>query len=142
MKEMTPDEYRHFLLDTPRTAKLATVRVDGRPHIAPIWFDLDGDALIFMTGENTVKGKYVRRDPRVVFCIDDDKPPYAFVLFEGTAQIMSPTPEEFLYWSTRIARRYMGAALADSYGKRNAVPGELLIRVVPTHVIAQQGISD
>ncbi len=49
MQDMTPDEYESFLLDRPRTAKLATVRDDGRPHIVPVWFDLDGDGFIFTT---------------------------------------------------------------------------------------------
>ncbi len=46
---MIPDEYESFLLDRPRTAKLATVRDDMRPPIVPVWFDLDGDDFIFTT---------------------------------------------------------------------------------------------
>lgn len=46
MRQMNPAEARAFLLERPRTAKLASVRADGRPHVAPIWFDLDGDTLM------------------------------------------------------------------------------------------------
>jgi predicted pyridoxine 5'-phosphate oxidase superfamily flavin-nucleotide-binding protein len=52
-QQMTNEEYRSFMLDLARTAVLATVRADGRPHAAPIWFDLDGDTLVFTTGEST-----------------------------------------------------------------------------------------
>ncbi|HVO42169.1 MAG TPA: PPOX class F420-dependent oxidoreductase [Aggregatilineales bacterium] len=142
MQDMTPDAYRRFMLEGPRTAKLATVRADGRPHVAPIWFDLDGEILVFTTGEDTVKGKNVRRDPRVNLCVDDDKPPFAYALIEGRAQILASTPAELLYWATRIAGRYMGPDLAEAYGKRNGVPGELLVRVTPTRVLARTGISD
>ena len=142
MQTMTPEEYQHFMVGTAHTAKLATVRADGRPHVAPIWFDLDGDVLVFNTGEDTIKGKNIRRDPRVSFCIDEEKPPFAFVLFDGIAQIVTPTPEELVYWATRIAGRYMGADLARSDGKRNGVPGELLIRVTPTKIVAQTSVSD
>src|SRR6187455_3531301 len=83
MQEMSPAQYRAFLLERPRTAKLATVRADGRPHVAPIWFDLDGDMLVFTTWHTTVKAANLRRDPRVSLCIDDDMPPYAFVIVEG-----------------------------------------------------------
>ncbi len=38
MQSMTPDEYRDFLRAGARTAMVATVRVDGRPHLAPVWF--------------------------------------------------------------------------------------------------------
>ena len=141
-KDMTPAEYRQFMLDTPRTGKLATVRADGRPHVVPVWFDLDGDVLVFTAGETTIKGKAIRRDPRVCICVDDEKPPFSFVVFDVVSEIANPTPEELVYWATRLARRYMGDALAESYGKRNGVPGELLFRVTPTKVLAKKGISD
>ena len=141
MRQMPPEEYRAFLLERPRTAKLATVRADGRPHIAPIWFDLDGDALIFNTGDTTVKAANMRRDARVSLCIDDDTPPFAFVIVEGIATL-SEEPVELLRWATSIAGRYMGADQAAAYGRRNGVPGELLVRVTPTRVVAQTKISD
>ena len=142
MKAMTTDEFKAFMLGTARTGKLATVREDGRPHVAPIWFDMDGDVIVFTTWETTVKGKNILRDGRVSLCVDDDKPPFAYAIVEGLAEIAAPTPEEFLHWATRIAGRYMGAELAESYGKRNAVLGELLIRLTPTRINAQKGISD
>jgi PPOX class probable F420-dependent enzyme len=98
MKRMTPSEWRAFLLSGTRTAKLATVRLDGRPHVAPVWFDLDGNDLIFMTGRDTVKGKNIRRDPRVMICIDDEQPPFAFVFIEGTAVASELSPADLLPW--------------------------------------------
>jgi PPOX class probable F420-dependent enzyme len=142
MENMTKDEYQRFLMDTPRTGKLATVRADGRPHVVPIWFVLDGDILVFSCGSGSVKAQNMRRDARVSLCIDDEKPPFSFVLIDGTTDIQTFTPEEMLPWTTRIARRYMGDALAESYGKRNAVIDELIVRVTPTKVVAQRNISD
>ncbi|NDJ85456.1 MAG: PPOX class F420-dependent oxidoreductase [Chloroflexi bacterium] len=139
---MAPEEYRSFMTDVARTGKLATVRAGGRPHVAPIWFDMDGDALIFMTYEKSVKGKNILRDGRVSICVDDDKPPFSFVVVEGQAEILSPSPEEFLEWSTRIGGRYMGPDQAEAFGRRNAVPGELLLRVQPTKIIARHGVAD
>jgi PPOX class probable F420-dependent enzyme len=141
MRQLTPSEARAFLLERPRTAKLASVRADGRPHVAPVWFDLDGDALVFTTWHTTVKAANIRRDPRVSLCVDDDDPPFAFVLVEGVATL-SDDLKELQRWATRIAGRYMGADLAESYGRRNGVPGELLVRVTPTKIVAQAAISD
>jgi len=142
MQEMTPAEYRRFMLDTVRTGKLATVRADGSPHVTPIWFDMEGDDLIFTTWEHSVKAANIRRDPRVNLCVDDEKPPFAYVMVEGTAAIVTPPLDEMLRWTTRIAGRYMGQALAEAYGKRNAVEGELLIRLTPRKIIARKGIAD
>ncbi len=141
MREMTNEEYREFMLGKARTASLATVRADGRPHVAPVWFDLDGDTLLFMTGESTVKGRNLRHEPRVSLCVDDEQPPFAFVLLEGTVELADNDPD-MLYWATRIGGRYMGEEQAELFGRRNAVPGELLVRVTPTKVIAQKNVAD
>jgi PPOX class probable F420-dependent enzyme len=141
MQKMTPDEYRSFLLHRTRTAKLATVRADGRPHVAPVWFVMDGDNVIFTTWHATVKAMNLRRDPRVCLCVDDEAPPFSFVQIEGTATL-SEDLDDLRHWATRIAGRYMGADQAEAYGRRNGVPGELLVRVAPTKILAQKNIAD
>ncbi|CAN5836611.1 PPOX class F420-dependent oxidoreductase [soil metagenome] len=141
MRDMNDTERREFLLSTARTASLATVRRDGRPHVAPIWFDLDGDTVVFTTGDNTVKARNIRHDARVSLCVDDEEPPFAFVLVEGVAELLDNAPD-LRYWATRIGGRYMGEELADSYGARNSVEGELLVRVWTANVVAQRNIAD
>lgn len=141
MRQMSPEEYRTFLIERPRTASLATIRADGRPHVAPIWFELDGDDLIFTTWHTSIKGQNLRRDPRVSLCVDEETPPFAFVLFEGTATI-SEDLDKLRVWATRIAARYMGSDQAEDYGQRNGVAGELLVRVTPTKIVAQAGVAD
>ena len=81
-----PGWWREFILASPaRTAKLAVVRADGSPHVAPVWADLDGDQVVFMTSADTIKGKAIVRDPRVSLCWDDERPPFSFVSIAGTA---------------------------------------------------------
>lgn len=141
MDTITP-EVRAFLLDAARTGKIATVRADGRPHIAPIWFDLDeNNNVYFNTGAATVKGKNMRRDPRIALCVDDERPPYAFAVLEGTVTFVEDS-EALLRWATSIAGRYMGEDKAEAYGKRNAVEGELLVRFTVTRVLFQKDVAD
>ncbi|MFJ3214877.1 PPOX class F420-dependent oxidoreductase [Kitasatospora sp. NPDC086801] len=137
---MTDDQWRVFLAEGTRTAKLATTRADGRPHVAPVWFLLDGDDLVFNTGAGTVKGRNLARDGRVMLCVDDDRPPFAYVLVQGTARL-SEDLGEVRAWATRIAARYMGADVAEQYGARNGVPGELLVRVKIEKVSAEHGVA-
>jgi hypothetical protein len=143
MQVMNEEEWRAFLTaEPPHTGKLGTVRKDGRPHVAPIWFDLDDDgSIVFTTGAETLKGKSIARDPRVCLCVDDERPPFSFVIVEGKVDI-SDELDEVLVWATRIGGRYMGAENAEAYGRRNAVPGELLVRLRPAHVVARAGIAD
>ncbi len=140
MPEMTADEYKSFLERGTRTAKLATVRKDGRPHVVPIWFVLDGDVLIFTTARNSVKGQAILRDGRVSLCVDDEEPPFAFALIKGTATATDGA-EDLLHWATRIAARYVGEEQAEDFGCRNAVEGELLVRITPTKVVAENDVA-
>lgn len=131
---MSKQRAYEFLAEGTRTGKVATVRADGRPHVAPIWFVVDGDDLVFMTGADTVKGKSLRRDPRAALSVDFQEPPFAFVTAEGTVQIESD-PVAMLPLSIAIAARYMGADKGDEFGRRNAVEGELLLRLTPSSIV-------
>jgi PPOX class probable F420-dependent enzyme len=140
-EKMTEDGWRSFLSEGTRTAKLSTVRADGSPHTAPVWFVLDGDDIVFTTGEGTVKGRNLARDGRAALCVDDERPPYAFVVIQGRAEL-SDDLETMKRWATRIGGRYMGEDVAERFGARNAVPGELLVRLRIEKVVALSGIAD
>lgn len=140
-QKMTDEQWRAFVSAGTRTGKLATVRADGAPHIAPIWFVLDGDDLVFNTGRDTVKGRNLARDPRASLCVDDDQPPFSFVVCEGSVRL-SEDPAELLEWATRIAGRYMGAERAEDFGRRNGVPGELVVRLRVEKVVALADLAD
>ncbi|WP_330341443.1 PPOX class F420-dependent oxidoreductase [Streptomyces sp. NBC_00557] len=139
-QKMTDEEWRAFVSHGTRTGKLSTVRADGSPHVAPIWFLLDGDELVFNTGKESVKGRNLARDGRVALCVDDDRPPFHFVVLNGRARL-SEDLAELRHWATRIAARYMGEDLAEEYGARNGVPGELLVRVPVDQVVAVKDLA-
>ena len=138
---MTDDQRRSFLLDGTRTGILATTRADGSPHAAPVWFTLDGDDVIFTTGADTVKGGNLRRDGRAVIVVDESTPPFDFVIVQGSVEL-SEDMDELLRWATVLGGRYMGTDVAEAFGRRNAVPGELLVRLRPSKIIALAGIAD
>ena len=90
--------WREFVSALPaRTAKLAVVRKDGSPHVAPVWVDIEGDEIVFMTSADTIKGKAILRDPRVCLVWDDEVPPFSFVIVAGIATMR---PEA---WPGRVA---------------------------------------
>ncbi|QXE33188.1 PPOX class F420-dependent oxidoreductase [Streptomyces sp. GMY02] len=138
--QMNKDEWRTFVSKGTRTGKLSTVRADGSPHIAPVWFVLDGEDLVFNTGRETVKGRNLLREGRAALCVDDERPPFAFVVIQGRAEI-DEDPGQLRAWATRIAARYMGEDRAEEYGERNGVPGELLVRLRPDKVSAYASVA-
>ena len=138
---MGPDEIREFLAHGTRTGKLAVLTPSGHPHVMPIWFVLDEDDIVFNTGAKTVKGKHILGDGRVSLAVDDERPPFAYVHIRGTATA-EDNPPDMLEWATRIGARYMGEDRAEEFGRRNGVPGELLVRLTPERVIAERGVAD
>jgi PPOX class probable F420-dependent enzyme len=139
MASISDPAIRAFLSHGTRTGKLGFTARDGRPLVAPIWFLLSGEGddteILFNTGSDTAKGKAIARDPRLVLCVDLEEPPFAFVQVQGIAEV-TEDPDELLSSSTALAARYMGAERAEEFGRRNAVPGELLVRLRPTKVVA------
>lgn len=137
--DLTP-EVVEFLSTGTRTGMLGYLARDGRPLVAPVWFVVDGAALVFNTGRETAKGRALQRDSRVVITVDDPHPPFSFVQVQGVADL-SEDPKALVDTATRIAARYMGADRAEEYGRRNGVPGELVVRVTPTKVIAAFNVA-
>ena len=139
---MTEQEMRYFLLAKPaHTGKVATVRADGRPHVTPVWYDVEGDTLLFTTWHDTVKAANLEESAAVALCVDDEAPPFSFVIVEGTADVQKEPPD-LKYWAMRIAARYMGEDRAEAFGERNAVPGEWLVRVRIEKMIGTKDMAD
>ena len=134
------DEVRAFLSEGTRTGKVGWVAADGRPLVAPVWFAVHGDEIWFNTGAATPKGRAFARDPRIVLTVDLEASPYAFVQVQGTVTL-SEDPDELVASATEIAGRYMGAERAEEFGRRNGVPGELLVKIAPTKVIAHMDMT-
>ena len=154
MAEMSKKEIRKFLMQGTFTGKLATVKKDGSSHIVPIWFVLDGGSnkggsgrkgkdedIIFTTDSTSVKAKNIQHDNRVSICVDDQTPPFSFVVVYGTAKIHHYKQRELFRFATKIARRYMGKENAELYGRRNSTEGEVLVRIKPTRIIAEKDIA-
>jgi len=84
MASLSDDRVQRLLMHGTRTGKVAWVASDGAPHVAPIWFVIDGDEIVFNTG----------------------------------------------------------ADRAEEFGRRNGVPGELLVRLHPTKITAAFDVAD
>jgi PPOX class probable F420-dependent enzyme len=141
MASLSDDRVREFLSMGTRTGKIAWVASNGAPHVAPIWFVLDGDDLVFNTGSSTGKGRALAREGRASLVVDDQMPPYSFVKIDGTISL-SDDGDKVRRFAALIGGRYMGADRAEEYGERNGVPGELLVRLHPTKVTAAFDIAD
>jgi PPOX class probable F420-dependent enzyme len=140
MRTMSEQEWRAFVSEGTRTGKAGVTRADGSPHVTPIWFLLDGDDVVFTTGRTSIKGRVLRTDPRLSICVDVQEPAYHYVMLTAEASI-SEDLEDVLRWATALGGRYMGPGRGEEYGRRNAVPGEVLVRARITKVVAYRDIA-
>ncbi len=141
MASLDDDRIRHFVSSGTRTGKVAWVASDGAPHVAPIWFVLDGGDVVFNTGAETGKGRSLARDGRASLVVDEESPPYSYVKIDGTVTL-SDDLDEVRRFAALIGGRYMGADRAEEFGARNGVPGELLVRLSPSKVTAAFDVAD
>jgi PPOX class probable F420-dependent enzyme len=78
-RELTQAE-RDFLHE-PRYAVLGTTNDDGSAHLTVMWYELQGDVIMFNTAAGRKKPENLTRDPRASLIVPDG---YRFVRVDGT----------------------------------------------------------
>ncbi len=129
---MKQDEIGPFLRQ-PRIADLATVRPDGSPHVAPVWYHYDGETVRVIAEASAVKLRNIEHDPRVALSIATGGAPYQYALVNGTAEVSHETPSELL---RTMAISYMGRAKGERYADRVLKEMDFrLITVTPSRIV-------
>ena len=140
MTTMTENEWRSFVTAGTRLAHVALSRADGRPHVTPVCFILDGDELAFALSPGSVKGKILARDRRIAVCVSDERQPYGFVTIEGHART-SAEPDQIKHVAAGIADRYYTSQPAEDIAESFVQEGFTAVRISITNVIARSGLG-
>ena len=114
MPRMTPAEIDVFLRK-PYLASLATIRIDGSPHVAPVWHQYDGESLRVLSEPSAMKIRNIRHEPRVSVSISTDGAPSGYVQVNGTATISSEWDRELLL---AMSVNYMGREAGELYDQQ------------------------
>ena len=128
---------RRFLEEEP-VVWLSTVRPDGTPHIVPIWFWWDGEAVLVFSKPDARKVRNMRENPAVMLAVGDPDEDFDVGMLEGRAELLDrPTAE------------VMPAAHLEKYADRLALIGlgaeeyaatySQVIRIVPDHYLGWHG---
>lgn len=129
-----------FLTEGARTGSVATVGEGGRPHVVPIWYIVEGDEVVFTTWHTSVKARNLASNGRAAMTIDDEEPPYSYLMVEGQVTI-SDDPVESRRVATLAGGKYMGADRAEEFGVRNGVEGELVVRLRIEHLVGADEVA-
>jgi PPOX class probable F420-dependent enzyme len=115
----------------PRIGRLGSTMRNGAPHVSPVWYTFEDGHFLVLCERGSQKHRNIERDPRIVFCIDDERPPYHTVLVRGHALIEEAPGRE---WRTVMAIHYLGDENGRRYIDGNMHPNDIMLRIVPEKV--------
>ena len=125
--ELNPAQ-RKFL-EERRFAVVGTTNPDGSPHLAVMWYLLDGDDIVVNSAQGRFKDRNLARDPRMSVVVEDE---YRWIRIDGRARIehdQTITHEDI----RRLASRYyederkVDAAMRDNFSKQHRITYRLPI---------------
>jgi PPOX class probable F420-dependent enzyme len=126
-KNLQPNDLGDFL-EQPRLATLATHFVDGTILLSPVWYEWRDGGFTILIGNNEVKTRHLKRDPRASIVVAEDVLPYRGIEVRGEATFSTDgLPEALL----RLATRYLGTEAGRRYVNRVDPSDQIGIRLVP-----------
>ncbi len=133
MADLNIEEY----LARPLLADLATVKADGSPHVAPVWFQYQNGQIRIVTQTNSVKTRNIQHEPRVSLSVAIHERPYKYVLVNGTAELSKEGIPEL---TRALAIHYQGGQECNEYAYRVLVEMDFyLITNTPAKIISWDG---
>jgi PPOX class probable F420-dependent enzyme len=113
-----PDGLRD-LLENPNYAALGTVRPDGTAQVNPMWFEFDGERVLFTHTTKRAKFRNLQENPSMSVMVFDPQNPYRYIELRGRLVDVTPDPEAEFY--ARLGRRYGSSGQENSPDKADRV---------------------
>ena len=104
---MNETEVQEFLSSGAKVLQVATLGVDGSPHLAPLWFVMDDGKVVFRSFTKSQKIVNLMRDPRLTVLVEagDGYAELQGVMIKGTAKLVT-NPDYVLKVYGGLAARY------------------------------------
>lgn len=105
------------LLARPLLARVATIREDGWPYVAPMWFAREDNNIIVIGRKHSRWVKNILKNPRVSLVIDDPHPPQPKVHVTAEAKVIEgPVVNgKWVEIARAMATRYFGKEVGPTY---------------------------
>ena len=117
------------LLQSNALAHVATLGPNGEPQNNPVWFDWDGEYLLFSQTTTRQKYRNLQKDPRVALSIVDPDNQYRYLEVRGTVVEFRPDPD--FAFINRMSAKYTGN---DVYqGSKPGQEERVVVVVRPVH---------
>lgn len=101
-----PEAYRHLLADeTKAFAWIATVDANNAPQLTAVWFNTDGEHILFGTSDKTAKFRNLSSNPNIAVAIVAPENPYQYIQVRGQVEITKEGAVEHIH---TLSRKYTG----------------------------------
>ena len=133
--KMTDEEVKRYL-NEPRIARAASNSSSGFPYVVATWYAYEDGELYFFCGRQAPRASALKRDPKMVFLIDDDHYPYKHVTIHGVGRLEDSQDKTDRYVES-ISIKYLGPDMGLKYAeslKKSIDPA--LVRVEITKLIS------
>ncbi len=108
------EEEQHELLEEARVVHTATIGPEGQPHLVPMWYALEDDAIVYTTYGKSQKVKNLDRDPRITLLVEAGESYNTLrgMSMEGIAEL-GTEPRDTARIMNMVASRYSGERVSD-----------------------------
>ena len=123
-------------------AQLACIRSDGTPHVVPLWYEWDGEAMWLAASPGASWRSYLAENPKVSVTLDEPWPPLRRVFLTGVATEVEPeeVPGGLEGLRQRLAVRYLGQG-AERQPELSVVDGWAAVRIDPERIHGRKGLG-
>ncbi|HEX5149005.1 MAG TPA: pyridoxamine 5'-phosphate oxidase family protein [Candidatus Limnocylindrales bacterium] len=128
---------RRFLEQEP-VVWLSTVRPDGGPHLVPIWFWWDGEALLVFSKPDAQKVRNLRANPAVMLALGDAEDDFDVGMFEGRAELLDQPTNKVLP-AAHLAKYASQLAAIGLTAEEYAATYSQVVRIVPDRLLGWHG---
>lgn len=131
---MTIPEAYTDLLKSNALANIATIGPKGEPQVNPVWFDWDGEHVLFSQTKSRQKLQNLAKDPRIALSIVDPQNPYRYIEIRGVVARVDEDPN--LDFINAMAKKYAGQ---DKYSGHRPGDERVVVVVEPQHTTQMGG---
>lgn len=125
---LVTDEVARLLKDK-NFAFLGTLMKDGRPHVTPVWVEMDNGLILINTAEGRIKHRNLSRDPRVSISLVDRNSPYSMVTIQGT--VVEQTAKGADDHIDKLAKKYLET---ERYPGHSPSIKRVIVKIKPERV--------
>ena len=128
----------HGFLEREPVVWLSTVRPDGGPHLVPIWFWWDGEAVLVFSKPGAQKVRNLRAHPSVMLALGDAEDDFDVGMLRGRAELLESPTSDVL--PTAHLDKYAAKLASIGLGAEEyAATYSQVIRIVPEAFLPWHG---